>query len=309
MLLNQTPVRTSKNYKINNIEVDEHHIPSSISDFFGLTITGDTSNFSISSDVSKKKLKYGNGIELENQIFNNNNQNLKIFANKKGTLYLEFNFNEDDKDLVENIEIISKEKSNSTIVIKYYSDDDSKNYHNGIIRVNSEKSSTINIIVINMLNLNSTNLLSIENTLEENATVNYTMVDFGGKTSITNYYSNVFGKEAKANLNTIYLGTGKQTFDINYIAELFGEKTETNIEVQGALKDEAKKNFKGTIDFKKGCRKAKGNENEYCMLLSDKARSKALPMLLCTEEVVEGNHSSSAGKIEDDILFYIMSYL
>ena len=43
------------------------------------------------------------------------------------------------------------------------------------------------------------------------------------------------------------------------------------------------------------------------MLLSDKAHSKALPMLLCTEEDVEGNHSSSAGKIDDDVLFYIMS--
>ena len=114
------------------------------------------------------------------------------------------------------------------------------------------------------------------------------------------YYSNLSGNKARANINSIYLGTGEQVFDINYIAELFGENTETNIEVQGALKDSATKNFKGTIDFKKGSKKAKGNENEFCMLLSDKAHSKALPMLLCTEEDVEGNHSSSAGKIDDD---------
>ncbi len=43
------------------------------------------------------------------------------------------------------------------------------------------------------------------------------------------------------------------------------------------------------------------------MLLSDKARSIALPMLLCSEEDVEGNHSCSAGKIGDKELFYIMS--
>jgi hypothetical protein len=30
-------------------------------------------------------------------------------------------------------------------------------------------------------------------------------------------------------------------------------------------------------------------------------------MLLCSEEEVEGNHSSSAGKIENKELFYIMS--
>ena len=43
------------------------------------------------------------------------------------------------------------------------------------------------------------------------------------------------------------------------------------------------------------------------MLLSDTAKSLALPMLLCSEEDVEGNHSSSAGKIDEKELFYMMS--
>ena len=80
-----------------------------------------------------------------------------------------------------------------------------------------------------------------------------------------------------------------------------------NMELQGALKDESKKNFKGTIDFKKGSKKAKGTENEACMLLSDKAKSLALPMLLCTEEDVDGEHSTSSGKADEKELFYIMS--
>ena len=105
----------------------------------------------------------------------------------------------------------------------------------------------------------------------------------------------------------IYLGKENQLFDLNYIGELRGKKSNIDIEVQGALKDVAKKHFKGTIDFKKGCKKATGNENEACMLLSDTAKSIALPMLLCSEEEVEGNHSSSAGKIGEKELFYIMS--
>ena len=306
MILNQTPIRTSKNYKINDIELDLE-MPKKQEEFEGLTISGDTSNFNISNSTSKQPLIYGNGKELENQIFKNANQNIKIEETKTGNLYLDFNLNEENSTLVENIEIEANTKSKTTIYIKYMSDDNFKCYHNGILRVNAKSNSRTNIVVINMLNKNSSNFLSIENVLEESSNVNYTIVDFGGKTSVTNYYSKLDGKGAKANINTIYLGKDEQVFDINYIAELFGENTETNIEVQGALKDEAKKNFKGTIDFKKGSKKAKGDENEFCMLLSDKAKSKALPMLLCTEEDVEGNHSSSAGKIEDDKLFYIMS--
>ncbi len=94
----------------------------------------------------------------------------------------------------------------------------------------------------------------------------------------------------------MYLGKENQLFDFNYIGELQAEKSNIDIQVEGALKDHAKKHFKGTIDFKKGCKKATGNETENCMLLSNTARSLALPMLLCSEEEVEGNHSCSARK-------------
>lgn len=79
------------------------------------------------------------------------------------------------------------------------------------------------------------------------------------------------------------------------------------MEVQGALKDESKKHFKGTLDFKRGAKKSKGDENEFCMLLSDTAKSIALPMLLCSEEDVEGNHSTATGKVGNKELFYMMS--
>ena len=114
-------------------------------------------------------------------------------------------------------------------------------------------------------------------------------------------------KRANNEIKTMYLGTKEQLLDINYISEVYGKKGKIDIEVYGALKDNAHKNFKGTIDFKKGCKKAKGNENEYCMLLSKTAKSKALPMLLCSEEDVEGNHSNSAGKIDEQKLYYIMT--
>lgn len=307
MKLNETPVRTSNNYGINEMEIKNLEILKKIEEFDGLTITGDISNFEISHLPSKIPLVYGTGKELEKQVYENANQELKILANNSGNLNIEFDFDEENYQLIENIEIVAKQKSNVTVIIKYISNNENRSFHNGIIRVTAQENSTINVIIINMLNNKSNNFLSMENYLEKFSNINYTIIDLGGNNSVTNYYSNLVGQESKINLNTIYLGSQEQLFDINYIAELKGERTDANIEVQGALKDTAKKNFKGTIDFKKGSKKATGSENEFCMLLSDDARSKALPMLLCTEEDVEGNHSTAAGKVEDEMLFYIMS--
>ena len=43
------------------------------------------------------------------------------------------------------------------------------------------------------------------------------------------------------------------------------------------------------------------------MILSKDATSKSLPMLLCHEEDVEGEHGVSCGKIDEKKLFYIMT--
>ena len=303
--LNETPIRTSRNFNINNIKLENIKIPDTINKFNNIAITGNSSL--ISNNTSNIKLTYGIEEELINQIKEYSNIELKINCFEHEQMQVDFNFDENNPTLLENIEIIANESSKSTIILKYKSQDDLEYWHNGLIRVNAKKNSEINIILVNLLNMKSNNFMSIENNIEENAKIKYTIIDFGGRNSITNYYSNIIGENSDNTINTIYLGKENQLFDLNYIGELRGKKSNIDIEVQGALTDKAKKHFKGTINFKKGCKKATGNENESCMLLSDTAKSLALPMLLCSEEDVEGNHSSSAGKIGEKELFYIMS--
>lgn len=307
--LNETPVRTSKIFGINNIKLENEEIPNEIKEFEGLTITGDTSKIEITDNVSDYDLEYGLGNELKNQIKTKSNQKIKLLIKDllEEEIYLNFDFDEDNTQLVDNIEIIAEPNSKATIIIKYISNSDDKNYHNGMLKLISKQNSEINVIILNLLNNKTNNFVTIDNELYENSKSKFTIIDFGAKNNVSNYYSNLIGKEADNSINTIYIGSEEQLFDMNYISELRGEKTNVNMEIQGALKDSAKKHFKGTIDFKKGAKKATGDENEFCMLLSKEARSKALPMLLCSEEDVQGNHSSSAGKVDEKALFYIMS--
>ncbi len=307
--LNETPVRTSRNFNINNIKLENITIPENINSFENVEIIDNNSEISIVNNIDNFNLTYGLGSFFTNQVKEKANQKLKLIIDSKVNKEMQINFklDKENPNLLDNLEIIANESAKATIIIKYEAEEDIEGFHNGIIRVIAKIKAEVNIIVVNLTNQYSNNFISFENNCEENSKIKYTVVDFGGKNSITNYYSNLIGNFSENTIDTIYLGKGNQLFDINYIAELRGEKSNVNIEVQGALKDKAKKHFKGTIDFKKGCKKAKGNENENCMLLSDTAKSLALPMLLCSEEDVEGNHSSSAGKIETKQLFYIMS--
>lgn len=301
--LNQTPVRTSRNYNINNIKLKDIQIPTEIGNFEGLKLKGKTSLVEKVSNLSNMELKYGVGVINEPNV----NLQINIPENLEKPLELDFMLNEQNKNLVENIVINASEGTCATVILKYETSESVQGFHNGILKVNAGKNAKIDVVLINLVNEQTNNFLSIENLLEEQSHVKYTVVDFGGKNSITNYYSNIKGQKADSTINTIYLGKDNQLFDINYVGELWGEKSNLDIDVQGAIKDNARKHFKGTIDFKRGCKKATGNENEYCTILSDTAKSIALPMLLCEEEDVEGNHSTSAGKIGEKELFYIMS--
>lgn len=307
--LNETPVRTSRNFNINNIKLDKSIIPQHIGKFENVKILGQTSKINVEETQNNCDLTYGLGEILTNQIKEKANQNLLITIDSKinKELQIEFTLDSKNPNLLDNINIIAKENSRGTVIIKYTSKENLQGFHNGIIKVLAKEYSEINILIINLTNQKCNNFVSIENTIENGANIKYTFVDFGGKNSITNYYSNLIGEKAANRVNTIYLGKQNQVFDLNYIGELRGEKSDIDIQVQGALKDNSKKHFKGTIDFKKGCKKSTGNEVEECMLLSETAKSLALPMLLCSEEDIEGNHSSSAGKIGEKELFYIMS--
>lgn len=294
MIINKSPRRTSKNFRINDFEIDDKLFQKKLTTFDSFSLD----NIKIKKIDKKIETKYG--VDNTNQINNGNfKYELEIVDNNK---YGIINF-ELDKDLVDLIEININKDSN--YLINYKSKE--KYYHNGLIKVNVSDNVKANIIVVSNLDNESTNLISFDNDVKNNGILNYLLVDLGCNTSVSNYYASLTGNEAKNTLNSIVIGEKKNIFDLNYIIEIFGESCETNIDVQGSLKGESKKIFKGTIDFKKGCKKSIGNENEFFVLLSDKVISKSMPMLLCTEEDVIGNHATASGKVNDKTLFYIMS--
>lgn len=306
VVLNETPRRTSKSFGINNIKIDDFNLPQA-KQFTNVAFFSDVH---ISEEVHEFKPKFSIGDSLVNQLNNEANQEIYINVDKQlvSPIIVDFELDDEQNVLIDNVVIHVEEGIEATVILKYRTQNEAvKAFHNGACTVKAKANSNVKVIILNLLNQNSENYYSMNNKVEENANLEYIIADFGGTRTVTNYYSNLVGNTSNNEVNTMYLGKDEQLLDLNYIAEVYGKKANIDIEVYGALKGNSKKNFKGTIDFKTGCKKAVGNENEYCMLLSKTAKSKALPMLLCSEDDVQGNHSNSAGKIDEDKLYYIMT--
>ena len=151
------------------------------------------------------------------------------------------------------------------------------------------------------------NILSVHTSIQDNATLTCNMIDLTNGSTIIRYYSDIHGNSATSNINSAYIGYNHAKIDLNYIVDVHGKQCNTNIAVQGVLDNNANKHLKGTINFVTGCTDSKGAETEDCLLLNDNAHSISLPMILCSEESVDGKHATSVGKIEPNTLFYLQS--
>ena len=315
--LNKTPVRTKSWLKVNDVSLGDYEMPE-IKAFNNVEfINADSQVVSIEKlkreDIFplNKKFIYGASEELVNQGEKEFNEGylIKIEKNSKviEPIIIEFNMDSENKTLVDNIIIVAEENSKSKIVLKYKSMDNSEGYHNGVCKIFAENNSEVQVIKVNLLNKNSANFDSTLADISYGGLVDFVSIDLGGKYSVTNYHGDLIEENAKSTLSSIYLGEDKKVIDMNYVMTHRGRRTNSEIITKGALNHEASKIFRGTLDFKKGASKSVGAEDEYCMMLSPKVKAKALPLLLCAEDDVSGQHAASSGKIDEDKLFYLMT--
>lgn len=143
--------------------------------------------------------------------------------------------------------------------------------------------------------------------LGKSAQADVVSAELGGKQVIVHSRGNLNGDEAALTERTVYSGTGKQHLDLFYHIDHWGKKTVSLIDGKGALAGEAKKIFSSTLDFHRGCAGSAGEEGDYAVQLSPKAKNISLPLLLCTEDNVAGNHATSAGQVSEEDVYYLMS--
>ena len=278
-ILNKTSVRTSNNYLINDLEL-EYEMPN-IKNFGNYSI--DTNNYKEYDD---------NYFESKIGFSFNKCHKLDIDIDKDTTI--EYCINEDIL-----IDIITLNiNSNSKINIKYTSKNNIS--HHMKLIINSNNNAIVNLI--NMIDKTSSSFVAIEVNNKSNLEINF--IDLSGNIRINNYYNESINNTT-CTFNNIYFGNN-DLIDINYYAsnELCSEN---HINVYGILNGNSNKRFKGIIDFRKGASKSIGDVSEDVTLLSNTSISRSLPILLCHEEDVIGNHSVSTGKLDKDKIFYLMS--
>lgn len=141
--------------------------------------------------------------------------------------------------------------------------------------------------------------------LDDDARVTVRHVVLGGSFTATGLAADLRGDRSRIDIDTSYLGTGADERDFNYIVRHRGKKTECNLDANGVLTGTSKKILRGTIDLMHGAKGAQGNERETVLLANKGVDNKTVPMILCDEDDVAGNHGATIGHVRPEQLFYM----
>lgn len=135
----------------------------------------------------------------------------------------------------------------------------------------------------------------------------WTRLLFDGRETCDNCSAELAGEGSSFTADIGYRLSSDHIYDVNCEAIHTGKRTESRILSSGVLADEADKLLRGTIDFRNGCAGAVGSESEEVLLLSENIRNRSVPVILCDEEDVVGNHGASIGRPDEELLYYMES--
>jgi hypothetical protein len=222
-------------------------------------------------------------------------------------LILSYELNDSYPTLVDDTFILAEKDSCATVIIIYKASGNKPFFHNGITRVYAEKEADIKLIKIQMLKDNDIHSDHVLGHCEEKGNIEIILSELGGKEAVGSCSIDLLGEKSRGKLSTIYLGDKDRELDMNYRITHYGKNSESEIHSRGVLKDRTRKVFRGTIDFISGASGSKGSEEEHTILLSPNIKNISTPLLLCGEADVEGAHAASTGKLDENMLFYLMT--
>lgn len=212
----------------------------------------------------------------------------------------------ENENIIERNYIRVKRGESLTLILEYESDEGGKEVSTlNLIEV--EEGGNLKLFKINHLGKGIRHIDQRYTRVEKDGNFHFTSVDIGAKETVVNYENDLIGDKAKGSLDSIYLVNEDRVLDLAHKMNHFGKECNSNMNIIGALSDKAKKYFRGTLDFIKGSTGSEGGEIETVTLLDPTVRSYAIPLLLCGEHDVIGNHAASAGQIDEEKLFYLMS--
>ncbi|MEK4700902.1 Fe-S cluster assembly protein SufD [Solibacillus sp. FSL R7-0668] len=119
--------------------------------------------------------------------------------------------------------------------------------------------------------------------------------------------TNLIGDNSTSDFKMVTVGSGDQKLNFTTLIRQWGKNSDGQILKHGVMKDAAQSIFNGIGHIMHGGTKANAEQESRVLMLSEKARGDANPILLIDEDDVTAGHAASVGRVDPTQLYYLMS--
>ncbi len=105
----------------------------------------------------------------------------------------------------------------------------------------------------------------------------------------------------------LLLGKENQSLTLKVQVAHMAPDTKSNVVIKSALTDSAKVDIDGLVKIEPGAKGTNAWLAAHLLLLSEKAKGRAVPSLEILENDIKAGHATTVGRINDMEMFYLMS--
>jgi Fe-S cluster assembly protein SufD len=213
-----------------------------------------------------------------------------------------------DTTLFNHVLVVADDNSSVTYVENYISTTDvEEGIYNIVSEVFANNNAKVTYGAVDNLASGITTYVNRRGTAARDARIDWALGLMNDGNTISENVTNLMGDGSYADTKTVVVGRGKQKQNFTTKVVHFGKNSEGYILKHGVMKDEASSIFNGIGKIEHGASKSNAEQESRVLMLSEKARGDANPILLIDEDDVTAGHAASVGRVDPLQLYYLMS--
>ena len=216
---------------------------------------------------------------------------------------------DDEKaSLVNHVLIVADKGSEVTYVENYLSNVEQTNEQINIVsEVLALDNAKITYGAVDVLAEGMTGYINRRGVASADARIDWALGLMNDSNVINDNTTYLMGDRSNSDMKTVTIGRGEQNQNVTTQIIHYGKDSNGHILKHGVMKDRATSIFNGIGYIKHGATRSDAQQESRILMLSERARGDANPILLIDEDDVTAGHAASVGRVDPLQLFYLMS--
>src|SRR5699024_9142312 len=212
------------------------------------------------------------------------------------------------KAMFNHVIVVADENSSLTYVENYISEnEDEEATANIITEVIAHNNAQISFGAVDHFGSGTTTYMNRRGVTYRDASIDWALGQMNDGHTVFENITHLVGDNSTGHAKAVTAGRGEQIQNITTKSVNVGRETDAQILQHGVNIDSATTIFNAIGKIEHGASQANAEQESRLLMLSEKARGDANPILLIDEHDVTAGHAASVGRVDPIQMYYLMS--